>query len=615
MKNNITKGKLLNISTKLLNNLDEDLIELLDYFNSYNIPSTQITFPINTNKIPQNPGNNVVLIRQSDFNTGTLRILYPGYYKLSEDILFNPNPENDWQPNANDPRYSVLHHNGRPCGGYILGFFTAITVEANNVIIDLNGHTIQQSKIHNIQQRFFSIIETASAPFISNQGPGCFVHNDDPTIDPTMFKTANKLCIINGTLGLSSHHSIHGNSSTNIILHNINFEDYEVAAVSLNGAENILINDCNAKGHKKFIPLLGTYSQARFIKQFLKAIPQNIDVNLNLTNGILNGNSILTTLSSELDNVKDYLMTGPGSDPTTYNSNTFPVYLSPFAEKGLDGNIYGFVFNSKGVVVNDFKTKRGHGDIGNINIVINNTNIIDVISNPKEVEIISHSTTIDKAQTGPAGDVFRILEAINDNDNYSGNSLLNAWIYLGKLKNQLLLSSNSSDLEIANGLLFHVSIQNNLVNWAENQTTLAYLNSKTTRVLNKDSMAHIMKGNIGLFIQSGQCCKIIDCNICNVKVNGNLFNTSGTLQGSQSVGLGIVASDSIDIIDTRIKKIISDVPNSNSYTILQKNNNNINIINHQDNLWKFSRLAQVVTTVPATYRLTWKKTWNNIIRA
>ena len=47
-----------------------------------------------------------------------------------------------------------------------MGFFSAITVETDNVIIDLNGYVIQQSELHQLQQRFFAIIETAAAPFI-----------------------------------------------------------------------------------------------------------------------------------------------------------------------------------------------------------------------------------------------------------------------------------------------------------------------------------------------------------------------------------------------------------------------------------------------------------------
>ena len=41
-------------------------------------------------------------------------------------------------------------------GPYHLGFFAAITVECDDVIIDLNGFSIKQSKEHNFQQRSIS---------------------------------------------------------------------------------------------------------------------------------------------------------------------------------------------------------------------------------------------------------------------------------------------------------------------------------------------------------------------------------------------------------------------------------------------------------------------------
>ena len=54
-------------------------------------------------------------------------------------------------------------------GAYHLGFFSAITIECSGVVLDLNGYTIQQTKKHNLHQRF-SVIELANAPFIPSQG-------------------------------------------------------------------------------------------------------------------------------------------------------------------------------------------------------------------------------------------------------------------------------------------------------------------------------------------------------------------------------------------------------------------------------------------------------------
>ena len=106
--------------------------------------------------------------------------------------------------------------------------------ESDNVIIDLNGKTIKQSALHNIEQReiLCTYKRIESSPFIPNQGPGDF----GKTI-----KIPKNVCIMNGTLGLSSHHGIHGNKMENVVIHNVVFKDFEVAAVALNGGVNCIL--------------------------------------------------------------------------------------------------------------------------------------------------------------------------------------------------------------------------------------------------------------------------------------------------------------------------------------------------------------------------------------
>ncbi|GMH93165.1 hypothetical protein TrVE_jg8497 [Triparma verrucosa] len=75
------------------------------------------------------PSGQVVLCDQDDFKDGTVRITEPGLYVLTEDIVFDPAD-----------------------GAYTLGFFAAITVETDGVILDLQGHTIRQSYAHYFHQ-------------------------------------------------------------------------------------------------------------------------------------------------------------------------------------------------------------------------------------------------------------------------------------------------------------------------------------------------------------------------------------------------------------------------------------------------------------------------------
>ena len=90
-------------------------------------------------------------LSQSDFLNGTYRIQAPGTYQLTEDIDFEPRPDNDHWNQLDDPNY--------PINQFYLGFFAAITIESNNVVVDLNGHTLQMSKKFYLLQRFFNVIE------------------------------------------------------------------------------------------------------------------------------------------------------------------------------------------------------------------------------------------------------------------------------------------------------------------------------------------------------------------------------------------------------------------------------------------------------------------------
>ena len=78
-----------------------------------------------------------------DFNDGTYRIRESGKYCLSEDIEFNPSDH--WFP-TNALQYPGCHsHLG---GAYALGFFAAITIETDDVELDLNGWSIEKHLHH-----------------------------------------------------------------------------------------------------------------------------------------------------------------------------------------------------------------------------------------------------------------------------------------------------------------------------------------------------------------------------------------------------------------------------------------------------------------------------------
>ena len=204
-------------------------------------------------------------LSNKNFKKGTYRIKKPGIYILSEDILFNPNPENDYQP---DDDYEYPSSSGSP---YTLGFFAAITIEAHGVILDLNGFEIKQSLEHYVHQRFFALIELASSPFFTKQGPASF------TGDKDKFENGCDILITNGKLGLSSHHGIHGNNCTNIILDNLDIYDFEVAGIAINGAKHSIINNVTIRDNLKNCPFKRKIFTSKIYKTSFKKYKYSIE--------------------------------------------------------------------------------------------------------------------------------------------------------------------------------------------------------------------------------------------------------------------------------------------------------------------------------------------------
>lgn len=136
---------------------------------------------------------NRVYLRNEDFMAGTVRISECGEYVLAEDIVLDFNPPNmdemsddNFSPNGIDgeelfwfpTRQQSLDDAAYPglysfAGSYSLGFFAAITVEADNVKLNLNGFSMSMAYPFYLQQRFFTLIECGAKYFLPNQGVSC----------------------------------------------------------------------------------------------------------------------------------------------------------------------------------------------------------------------------------------------------------------------------------------------------------------------------------------------------------------------------------------------------------------------------------------------------------
>eukprot|EP00040_Diaphanoeca_grandis_P028181 m.162107 g.162107 ORF g.162107 m.162107 type:complete len:936 (-) comp31262_c0_seq1:73-2880(-) len=400
-------------------------------------------------------------LRQSDFTEGTYLIKTPGLYKLMENVSFNPNSRQCRQSGNNMPREDQFTTNGGVYDrrAFGIGFFAAIAITASDVTLDLNGYSLEQSVEHALQQRFFALIELNNAPFHYDQGPHNF------TVDNRLI-TVTDVTITNGRLGRSSHHGIHGHSPNATIISNLIIEDFEVAGVSLNGAENLAITRVVIGPSRHDVPVKGIFSTGRFILPYVQQIVSSCPtLSIEILGKTMSGKTILDKLTQTLDDTFDAVVHGKGTVPDLVNNMNI-------SSEGLpDGSaIYGIVLGTYGTHTNGFVMEReeqtcldGDGEVvgmldnystynglhrckaskdsvasGNVNLKITDVKIIGIDVAVNEVEAVK-SATFDKnlrathlrAAVDVVGAVYQYEVNVND-DGFIGNAISNAQLFVSK---------------------------------------------------------------------------------------------------------------------------------------------------------------------------------------
>jgi hypothetical protein len=518
------------------------------------------------------PGGGVVELRANDFTYGTYIIDQPGTYRLMENISFNPNspatldealttgaiPANvadmldlsvpvdayrAGMPLATQFQYSGggLFTPGGPMdqrydpAAYGVGFFAAIAIQADGVVLDLNGFTIEQSAEHALLQRFFSVIELADQPFVPNQGPASF---------GTEIEAAENVTIKNGTIGRSSHHGIHGNANADVRISKVDFDGYEVGAVALNGVNGLHIDNSVAI-NRKDVPVLGTFSSARFIGTYVDDLVRTgSTTTLTVDGATLSAADIQANLRTAINNVHhDVIGTGAGY----INESAHPVEYAVFHNKHgvIDGNSYSFLVNSIGVAVNGFPLQPdGTSSIPARDVFFNKVRVVDQHSFINEVPALdagiapagSHgSATID-----PVGAVFQTLNThpstgapvtISSLDatqaRYTGNPVANAQAFVAKAALNGDLGSGHLDIS-------RMNISQTVIDWVEGAAgseTLADIGA--VYLCNGDSMFHVNKGTIAFKMDAADKVRLT-----NTSVDGlvNLGMPGSSICGDYSGG-------------------------------------------------------------------------------
>lgn len=352
----------------------------------------------------------VIELTQADFAEGTLRIKQPCKLRLMQDIAFNPNrgsflPDGkvdpartlDWFPSRSlasntDPVFG--YYAGDVAQAYGIGFFAAIAVEAEGVVIDLNSYTIAMHKEFSVMQQFFSCIELGDQPFPTNSGP--FNFGSD-------LRRAKKVWIKNGILGYSSHQNLHGNDAQEILVTSVVMKDSTVAGMSMNGTRKLAVLDSEFKGHRKDVKVRGAFNEVRLQQKLIegyKAIK------------LAAGETISAELQASLEAGKlvvekvfnDIMLTGAirehsASDSTTLSAEDVAVLKNT---SGLsDALAYGMVINAVDNATGKFLETRDLKGNEAAEIALIRCNIEATAAKP--IEVLALSPAIVAAQEAEVG--------------------------------------------------------------------------------------------------------------------------------------------------------------------------------------------------------------------
>lgn len=477
------------------------------------------------------------------FADGTYIIDRSGVFELTEDIAFEPQTPLFSGVSGADVMFpDPLSEKYTQTGGYFLGFFAAVAIEADNVVLDCKGHTIEMTEAFHKRQRFFSSIELGSKPFISGTGPPQFANS---VLSPANPRVANNVVVKNCKLGLSSHHGIHGNNNDGVTLQNLQIKDFEVGGVHLNGASNVVVENTDI-GPSLKRTFRADLSQAILLDHLLNT--------LLLTQPDLNALRLTTeiTLSGQtetVDAVFNKLHDELNEFLTHSTGNLVPLFGD--GTDLPDGSaVYGLVIHKTGPAVADFGScpfldAKADGKMIS-NVTLKNINIHDL-----EVKVFQMTRLmLDGNQVmGPAGDVFNFVRSTTQDRVYVGNPLSDAQLAAGALKRAAeTLELPGFDKSVLPWCFGATHIPEAVVHWAAGTDPWEGGGSFECQ---GDAMSHHNKGAVGLRLSY-----LTQPMIENVDVNGvsntgivdadPSLCTASNYKGLDSRGVAIVNGEDVE---------------------------------------------------------------------
>lgn len=420
-------------------------------------------------------------LTQSDFDAGTFIADAPdACYTLGENIVFHPAPHKDFratdEPYASDP-------------AFVLDFPAAILVRAAGVSIDLAGHEIRQSRTHYVQQRFFAVVELTT-PFIAGQGPADFVRGTAPV-------EAARFTLRNGRVGLSSHHGIHGNGAWSVLIEDVDIANYEVGAVAFNGVHDMVLRRVRALGTLSRVPVLATYSSARFMMPFVhRAVEAGRASSIGAVRGVADR---LAAKGARLQSLMDDVATDVSSSGVIDKSRHGEAYALFGNPSGLpDGSAsYGFIVHAHGVAVNGFECDRSDARNDHLHhILIEDCEVRNTLLHAVEVPVLQEVSS-NNIQRGPAGDVLRVADLVSEGGGtaYAGTALSETKIALAEVVAAARLEGYGT-----------LAVSPTVMRWSRGEASVladAVASGAFRYMRNCDNMFHVNKGAFGIRIGGG----------------------------------------------------------------------------------------------------------------
>eukprot|EP00924_Labyrinthula_sp_SR-Ha-C_P003298 snap_masked-scaffold_15-processed-gene-5.0-mRNA-1 protein AED:1.00 eAED:1.00 QI:0/-1/0/0/-1/1/1/0/667 len=479
----------------------------------------------------------VTPLRQKDFDKGTYIIKEPGDYILTEDIVFEPKQSCIVHDSCLETIKAIAYGElEKPVElvfhpyatfnasqnldeqfltkSFVLGFFTAVSIETTGVSLDLNGFTIEQSELHALFQRFFALITLANAPFAPDTGPADFS-------DTETFVFGSQIRIYNGTLGRSSHHGIHGNFCEDVFLEDLVVQEFEVAGISLNSAKRVQMANVKIQNSRRDVPVSGRFSQAIFSLQSMSlhlSSLAGVSMVEDLTE-YLNLKEVEGRLRREVMNTVMFVL----SITEKAEKLTLPAWKKLFMTQTnglpdgslLSGIIIHPVFNVDNFFSEDLETIPSFNhtllsaktfNIGLVNVSVTNLSL----SATELSAIMSEERGIDIPLTDVFGAVFD-LDIARDpvTDLYVSNVLSDFQIRFAGLKHAVLEKCslgvfNCSDVNMENlsNFLSRTKLPKALVEWTESDEQFKDFAEDEDIIVarNRDFMFHLVKGIVGVKI-------------------------------------------------------------------------------------------------------------------